>query len=282
MNTAAAVAPSGRDWGSILLLAPVIGFFLLMFVIPMAGVVWQSFGGSALSLDAYRELLGGRLFLPIVYNTVAVSLLCTVVAACVAYPISLHLLSVSGMRRSFCLLLVTLPLWTSIIVKSFAFSVLLGEVGVLNTLIAAAAGPGAAVAFLYNRTGVVIGMTHYLLPFMVFPLYSSLRTIDPSVIAAAKLMGAGPRHIFWRVILPLTRPGLVAGSVLCMLLSMGMFITPALLGGRQDFMLSNLVEYYIRTALDWNAASAIAVIMFAATVAILVAQSRMRANYRLF
>jgi mannopine transport system permease protein len=129
---------------------------------------------------------------------------------------------------------------------------------------------------LFNRPGVIIGLTHYLIPFMVFPILASLLAQDPTLRKAAEVMGAGPWRIFRRVTFPLSLPGVVAGTLLCVILSMGMFITPALLGGRKDMMMANLVDFHVKETLDWNMASAIAIVLLLLSAVFILMLARVR------
>jgi putative spermidine/putrescine transport system permease protein/mannopine transport system permease protein len=122
-------------------------------------------------------------------------------------------------------------------------------------------GTKVALPMILNRFGVMVGMTNYLTPFIVFPVLASLLAIDPSLYRAAEIMSARPARIFLTVTLPLSMPGVIAGTSSVMVLSLGFFIIPALLGGRQDVMLANLVDFYTRETLDWNAAAAIGVLL---------------------
>jgi len=157
--------------------------------------------------------------------------------------------------------MVMLPFWTSILVKSFAFSIVLGEQGLVNRGLVAAFGEAARSELIFNRTGVVLGMTNFLLPFVVLPVLASLLAQNQSLYRVAQIMGAGPLRVFWSITLPLSLPGAMAGALMALTLSTGMYITPALLGGRKEMMMANLVDFYTRQTLDWAMASAIAILL---------------------
>lgn len=127
----------------------------------------------------------------------------------------------------------------------------------------------------FNRTGVILGLVHNFIPFMVFPILTSLLAQDPALGRAARLMGAGPLRIFLRIALPLSLPGVMAGCVLTFTMALGFFVTPALLGGRQDVMLASLVDFYTRESLNWTLASAISVVLLVLSVGLIVLMSRM-------
>jgi putative spermidine/putrescine transport system permease protein len=172
------------------------------------------------------------------------------------------------------MILILIPFWTSALVKSFAFTVLLGHAGIINTLLGdIGLGP---YKLLFNRIGVMVGMSHFLVPFMVFPILTNLTGQPPELAKAASIMGAGKLRIFLTVTLPLSLPGVVSGALLVFILALGFYIVPKLLGGRQDVMLSSLVDFYARELIDWQVSSAIAVILMIAALiaAVLLAQIR--------
>jgi putative spermidine/putrescine transport system permease protein/mannopine transport system permease protein len=161
------------------------------------------------------------------------------------------------------MVLVLVPFWTSILVKSYAFTILLGRDGIVNQLLSALFQTHIQLPLLFNRFGVMVGMTNYLIPFIVFPVLASLLAIDKSLYRASEIMGAKPPRIFFRITLPLSMPGVAAAALSTTVMSMGFFVIPALLGGRKDAMMSNLVDFYTRETMDWNMASAIGVILLA-------------------
>lgn len=242
-----------------------LGLLLVaMFAYPLAMVAWTSVHtATGFTLQAYRNLAGSSLFYRVLGNTLKISVTATIVSLLLGYLIAMHLAAMTPRRRTPYMVMVMLPFWTSILVKSFAFGLILGEQGIVNRTIAWLAGDSAKLELIFNRLGVIIGMTNYLLPFMVFPILASLLAQNRTLHRAAEIMGAGPWRIFWRITLPLSLPGVLAGVLMTMTLSMGMYITPALLGGRKDMMMANLVDFYTRQTLDWNLASAIAIVLLA-------------------
>lgn len=242
---------------------------------PLGFILWQSVAGDdGPSLHAYAALLDSRLFLRVSATTVEIALSATALSAVLAYPVALHLSRLSDRTRPFFLVLVVLPFWTSILVKSYAFLVILGDQGLVNQALVATGLPKAELIF--NRIGVMVGMTNFLIPFVVFPLLANLRGQDPHLRRAAAVMGASPLRIFWRVTFPLSLPGLLAGMVMCFVISLGFFVTPALLGGRRDMMLANLVDFYTREILDWPTASAVAVLLLLASSLLLALLRRVQ------
>jgi putative spermidine/putrescine transport system permease protein len=246
-------------------------FLTLLLVPPFLFVFVTSFYDQEWSLDAYRKFFSGQLFLRSFVNTITIGATTALSATTLGYIVAYHLSKCSPRRRAIYLILVMLPFWTSVLVKSFAFVVILGTSGVVNTFLQSVFGAGNGVPLIFNRTGVIIGLTHWLLPFAVFPILSNLLAQDKMLPVAAEVMGAGGFRIFWTIEFRQSLPGVVASGLMVGVISMGSFVTPALLGGRGDMMMANLVDFYIREALDWRMASAIAVILVSFAALLLVA-----------
>ena len=248
---------------------PATLFMLVMFAVPLGSVFLQSItarSGTGFSMAAYVKIVETPLFARVAYTTIEISVGATFFALLLAYPIAYFLSRQPPARRSLFALLILVPFWTSSLVKSFAFTVILGHAGVVNDILGTfGVGP---VKLLYNRVGVMVGMSHFLVPFMVFPILANLLGQPPELAKAAAIMGAGKLRVFLRVTFPLSLPGVVAGSLLVFILTLGFYIVPALLGSRKDMMLSNLVDFYAREVLDWPMAAAVAVLL---TVAAMIA-----------
>lgn len=264
-----------------LFLLPISVLMAMVFVIPLGQIAFTSLDGTAFSTRAYAELASSSLFNKVLFNTFEISIGSVLVSLLVGYPIAYHLSRVSPRRRAIYLILVLLPFWTSILVKSFAFTVILGENGIINSMLRGLLGQEAVLPLLFNRVGVTIGMVHYLLPFMVFPILVSLLSQSSDIHRAARIMGASRSRIFVRITLPLSLPGVLAGSVMTLVLSLGMFVTPALLGGRRDLMMANLVDFYTRISLDWGIASAIALLLLIITGGLIAVMARLPGEHRL-
>ncbi|MFO0996270.1 MAG: ABC transporter permease [Alphaproteobacteria bacterium] len=263
---------------------PAMAFMLGIFLYPIVNVIVQSVTtiDGEWSSAGYKELTGSRLFSKVLWTTFEISLMATVVTVFLAYPIAYHLAKQTPRRRAFLMVLVLLPFWTSILVKSFAFTVVLGTNGLINQAIMAVLGAGQGVKLLFNRTGVMIGLAHFFIPFMVFPILTSLLAQNPDLPKAAQLMGSGPLRIFFRITLPLSMPGVIAGSLLTFILALGFFITPRLLGGRQDIMMANLVDLYTRETLNWTLASAISVVLLVLSLILIFVLTRVPGGKQMF
>jgi len=170
---------------------------------------------------------------------------------------------------------VLLPLWTSILVRTYAWMVLLQANGVLNNVLRWLRVIDEPLRLMYNETGVVIGMAQVLLPFAILPLYASLRSIDPRLARAAQSMGAGPWRRFYSLTLPLSMPGMATAALLVFVQGLGFFITPALLGGSRVITLAMVIETQVVDLLDWSLASAAAMVLLVLTAALVVGFDRL-------
>jgi ABC-type spermidine/putrescine transport system permease subunit I len=256
---------------------PAALFMALLFAFPLLGIVYQSvqrLDGEGLTLAAYIRIFTTPLFLRVAYTTLEISAGAAICSLLLAYPVAYFLAKQSPRRRALYLILVLVPFWTSSLVKSFSLVVLLGHAGIINQLLATiGVGP---FSMLFNRLGVMIGMSHYLIPFMVFPILTSLRNQPPELARAAAIMGAGKLRIFLRVTFPLSLPGVVTGGLLVFILSLGFYIIPALLGGRRDIVFGNLVDFYVREVLNWPMAAAVAVLLVLVAVMAALLLSKIR------
>ena len=225
-----------------------------------------------------------RIYLSLLWRTLLVSLGITGVCLILGYPIA-HLIAHAPPHRANLLLaLVLVPFWTSLLVRTTSWIVLLQNQGVLNDALVALGliGDEDRLAMIYNMTGTFVAMTHVLLPFMVLPLYSIMRAIPPVQMSAAASLGAGPLQAFRRVYWPQTLPGVGAGSLLVFILAIGYYITPALVGGSSGQLISNMIAYHMQTSLNWSLAAALGGILLVCVVALywlydrLVGVERMR------
>ena len=223
-----------------------------------------------------RQAPDRRIYVPLFMRTLAVSFGVTLLCLLLGYPLA-HLIAHSPPRRGGILLaLVLVPFWTSLLVRTTSWIVLLQNQGVVNDLLVAAGfiSDDARLALVYNMTGTFVAMTHVLLPFMVLPLYSVMRTIPRSHMSAAASLGAGPAQAFWRVYWPQSLPGVGAGSLLVFILAIGYYITPALVGGSSGQLISNMVAYHMQTSLNWGLASALGGIILVCVTALYILYDR--------
>ena len=217
-----------------------------------------------------------RVYTPLMWRTLLVSLGVTLLCLLIGYPIAYMIANSPPKRSRLLLLLVLVPFWTSLLVRTTAWIVLLQRQGVINGLLV---GLGilpddARLQMIYNMTGTFVAMTHVLLPFMVLPLYSVMRSIPSSHMPAAVSLGASPLEAFRRVYLPQTLPGIGAGSLLVFILVIGYYITPALVGGRTGELISSQIAYHVQTSLNWGLAAALSSILLVAVTVLYLFYSR--------
>jgi len=215
--------------------------------------------------DIIRAPEDRRIYGMLFGRTLWLSALITGICLILAYPVA-HLLAVLPLARSnLLMILVLLPFWTSLLVRTTSWMVLLQEQGVVNNTLVALGlvGNESRIQMMYNQAGTIIAMTHILLPFMILPLYSVMRPINPSYVRAARSLGATSWTAFRRVYLPQTLPGIGAGALLVFILSVGYYITPALVGGASGQLISNLIAYHMQDSLNWSLAAALAALLLA-------------------
>jgi spermidine/putrescine transport system permease protein len=251
------------------LLAPGAGWLVVFFVAPILLMLVISvmprgvYGGvePGLTLEHYRRFFD-PLYLNILRRTVAWSALATLVCLLLGYPVA-WVIARSLRFRGLLLFLVVLPFWTSFLVRTFAMIFLLRDTGLLNTLLLRLGVLHTPVTLLYTPFAVVAGLVYGLLPFMVLPIYASLEKLDPALLEAAEALGARPAARFVRVVLPLSLPGVVAGSLLVFVPALGTFLTSDLLGGARQVMIGNLVQNQFTVARNWPFGSAVSFVLMA-------------------
>ena len=211
-----------------------------------------------------------RIYVKIFLRTLWISLVVTITCLLLAFPVS-YLLATLPLRISNILMvMVLLPFWTSLLVRTTSWIVLLQRNGVVNDIIVwlGIIDDGARIQMVYNQTGTLVAMTQILLPFMILPLYSVMKTISPSYMKAARSLGASPLRAFARVYVPQTVPGIGAGCLLVFILSIGYYITPALVGGQSGQLISNFIAYHMKSSLNWGLAAALGTILLFAVLSL--------------
>lgn len=219
--------------------------------------------GNIVSAPADRTI-----YVDLFIRTLALSALITALCLLLGFPVA-HLLATLPMRYSnLLMILVLLPFWTSLLVRTTAWIAILQGQGVVNSMLVALGiiSDSQRLSLIYNQTGTIVAMTHILLPFMVLPLYSVMRTINPSYVRAARSLGADSWTAFRRIYLPQTLPGVGAGSLLVFILAVGYYITPALVGGASGQLISNLIAFHMQNSLNWSLAAALAALLLAAVL----------------
>ena len=201
-------------------------------------------------------------------QTLKISAIVTVLTILLGYPVAYLLSNLRQAAVNRLLILILLPFWTSLLVRTYAWTVLLQNRGVINSTLMEAGIIERPLPLIFNEQSVVIGTTHIMLPFMILPIYAVLKGLDPAFKRAALGLGATPLRTFWHVTLPLSLPGMAAGALIVFIMTLGFFVTPALLGGGKVIILAMTIEKQINNFLNWDFAAALAVILLAVTVLI--------------
>ena len=203
------------------------------------------------------------IYLKLFLRTILLSILITLVTFAIGFPVSYMLANVPTHISNVLIIFVLLPFWTSLLVRTTSWIALLQQEGVINDflILVGIIGEDGRLAMIHNATGTVVAMTHILLPFMILPLFSVMKTIPKSYVRAAISLGAHPWVAFWRIYFPNTGPGIGAGSILVFIIAIGYYITPALVGGNSGTFISNRIAYHISNSLNWGLGSAIGVIL---------------------
>lgn len=248
----------------LLLIAP-MSFIGFIFVIPITKMLSLSFVDPNFTLKHYLEIFNEVIYYKVFWLTFKVGISVTLSCLLLGYPVAYFIANAPSKYANLLLFFVIIPLWTSMLVRTYAWMVLLGRNGVLNNVMINLSMIEHPVKMMHNTFGVYLGMTHILLPFMILPMYSVMRNIDRNLVSAAKSLGAGPFRSFIEVYLPLSMPGVVAAVTLVFIISLGFFITPELLGGLRDVMISMLIERQVNDFLNWGIASALSLLLLLLT-----------------
>ncbi|MCG6889364.1 MAG: ABC transporter permease [Gammaproteobacteria bacterium] len=213
-----------------------------------------------------------RIYMTLFVRTLFMSTLITFLTILLGYPIAFLLASLKTRTSNLLMILVLLPFWTSLLVRTSAWIALLQKEGVINDFLVGIGliGDDSRLQMIHNQTGTIISMTHILLPFMILPLFSVMKTIPPSYMRAARSMGATPFTAFRRIYFPNTVAGIGAGGILVFILSIGFYITPALVGGTDGTMISNFIAYHISQSLNWGLAAALGTILLLLVLALYI------------
>jgi putative spermidine/putrescine transport system permease protein len=250
--------------GPAMLALPGIAFAVLFFVVPVGLILAQSVLDPGFTLAFYRRLFSASEYLTVFSISFKIALITSVISMLVSYPVAYLLVVAPPLVRSVMLTAILLPFWTNILIRCYAWMLLLQTTGVVNELLVnwlhAFTTP---LSLVFNLTGVIIGMVHYLVPINILVLFSVMKGIDLRLLQAAKGLGANPLRAFVTVFVPLSMPGVRASAMLIFVISLGFFVTPALLGGRREITVAMLVSTYFSDVLNWGFGSALATVLLA-------------------
>lgn len=253
-----------RDrWVNLVLSTPAILTIAVVVFLPILWLGWMSFfdASGQLTTENYARIWESDLYLETFIITFKISLTVTVLCALLGYPLAYTLTRLPSTAAAIGMICVLIPFWTAILVRTYAWLVLLQRKGVINSVLLQSGLIDEPLQLAHNMTGSIIGMVHVMLPFLVLPVYATMKSIDQDLLRASQSMGASPTESFWRVFFPMSLPGLFAGVVMVFVLSLGFFTTPALLGGGRVQMLAQRIESSVTLYANWGAASALGVVL---------------------
>ena len=255
-------------------LLPSMLVLVLVFVVPIGIFLSKSFLEPRPGIDHFVRIFANPVYLQVLGITVRISVSVTLVCIVLGYPVAYLLAVVNDRTRNLLMILVLIPFWTSLLVRNYAWMVLLGRQGVINNILISLGIVQRPLRLLNTRFAVNVGMVQMMMPFMVLSMFSVMKGIDRRLVSAALSLGANRVQSFVRVFLPLSLSGVGAGSLLVFIYCLGFFITPALLGGRRDTMISMLIEQQVSAMLNWGFAAALAVLLLAGTFLVFFVYTR--------
>ena len=263
---------------------PAVLVVLIVVFLPVFWLSSLSFYNAAgeLSLENYARIFESALYRRTFVVTFQISITVTVFCVFLGYPLCYWLTKLPDRTAAILMVFVLVPFWTSVLVRTYAWLVLLQRNGVINSSLMKLGVIQEPLQLAHNLTGSIIGMIHIMLPFLVLPLYATMRSVDTDLVRAAVGLGSSPRGAFWRVFFPMSLPGLFAGIVLVFILSLGFFVTPALLGGGKVQMLAQRIESTITVYSNWGAASALGVVLLLMALAMIWLMNRVFGLDKLF
>jgi ABC-type spermidine/putrescine transport system permease subunit I len=268
-----------------LLLIPALLMLGLVFLLPLVLFFVQTLlveVPAATLPGLFTDVLTSRSMQIAMLTTLWISAVVTAVTLLLGYPVAFYLAGRRGWRFSLVMFCIVVPYFTSVIVRTYSWMVLLGRNGIVNQVLLDTGLIAQPLPLLYNSFSIVVGMSYILLPYMILTLYAAIKAIDPSLPRAARALGAGPFTVFRRVYLPLSWHGIVSGSLIVLILGIGFFITPALMGGPGNVMVAMLVERSIEIMLDWQSAAVMSLVLLVATLALYAVYGRVTDLRRMF
>jgi putative spermidine/putrescine transport system permease protein len=266
-------APAADRQVHLLLITPALVLLLVFYLVPVLRVLWISVSEPHPGLSNYAELASAPVR-HVLATTAEICVFTTVITVLLAYVVAYAIVHAGPRTRRLLLLGVVLPLWVSVLVRSFAWVALLRREGLINTALLQLGLIRHPLALIWNELGVTIGMVHYMLPYGILPLLAHFRSIEPAYTAAARGLGASPLQAFRRVFLPLSLPGVIAAGILVFIFSMGFYVTPVLLGGGRTIMITEYISSQIMDILAWGSGTMLATTLVIAVLLLLALLSR--------
>ncbi|PKA44449.1 ABC transporter permease [Rhizobium sullae] len=257
---------------------PALIVVAIFFIVPVAALLLRSVLEPVPGLGNYAELLGSATYLKIFANTFIVSAFVTGISLLIGFPVAWALAIMPGRLASVMFAILLLSMWTNLLARTYAWMVLLQRTGLINKMLMGMGLIDQPLPLVNNLTGVTIGMTYIMLPFIILPLYGVIRKIDPSILQAAALCGANRWQCLTRILLPLAVPGMAAGALMVFVMSLGYFVTPSLLGGTANMMLAELIAQFVQSLVNWGMGGAAALVLLVVTLSLYAVQLRFVGN----
>ncbi|WP_119388437.1 ABC transporter permease [Taklimakanibacter lacteus] len=274
MVTATADIREPFRWTGMGYAVPALLLLAFFFVLPVLALLLRSITEPELGLQNYAELFATSTYARVLFNTFLVAGVVTLFSLLLGFPVAWLLAIMPQRWARIVFAVILLSMWTNLLARTYAWMVLLQRTGVINKMLMATGLVSEPLPLVNNLTGVTIGMVYIMLPFIILPLHATLRAIDPAILNAAALCGAGRWQIFRRVLVPLSAPGAAAGALMVFVMSLGYFVTPSLLGGTANMMLAGMIAQLIQSLLNWGLGGAAAFILLTVTLAIYALQLR--------
>lgn len=243
----------------LVLAGPLLAFLTLVYLIPFLGVAQWSITLPEPGLTQYQRLAGDPLVLSVFLRTFRICAMVTAITVIAAYMIAYVWVRGTPMQQRLAELCILIPFWISVLTRAFGWLALLSNRGLINSWLQSLGFVSEPLTLVRNEFGVIVGMTHFLIPFAVFPLASAMRSLDERVFLAARGMGAGPLRIFWSVFVPMTFSGIIGATLIVFVFALGFFVTPAILGGGRSVMVAELIYLRMFQSPDWGLGAAISV-----------------------
>ena len=253
-------------WIAPALAFPLVLLFAIFFVVPFLEIMRVSFAGAGGAMTGINWLATSPVFSIVFLNTLKLSATVTFWCLVLGYPAACFIAMQPDRRRGVLLALILLPFWTSVLVRTYTWSIVLGREGILNASLIWLGVTDGPTRFMFTPLAVHLGMVQILLPVAILTLVGVMTELDPGLVRAARVLGASPFRAFWHVFLPMTTPGIVAATMLLFILSLGFYITPALLGGPRHRTIANLIDVQVNQNNDWTTASVMALVLLLTTV----------------
>lgn len=257
-----------------LMVAPFLLVVVLLYLGPLLNILWLSLTDPEPGLGNYAALFTNDALTRILWTTFRICVITTLFSVTLGYTVAYAMVHAYQKQQHVMLTLLLVSFWISVLVRTFAWLMLLGRTGLVNQSLDAIGLISQPVGFMRNELGVLIGMVHYMVPYAVLPLLANMQTLDPRVITASRGLGASAAQTFWRIYLPLTLPGIVASTLLVFILSLGFYITPAILGGGKVLMVAEYISVQLLVTLKWGTAAMLGTLMLAGVLALLWIMSR--------